>query len=95
MTSRRTPSDIQIHIEIWGVHYSWLRPRALRPRRDYKLSSRGIIIIIIIKLIDVSVPSDRNTLTKVIVKLSKYKDLEIKTNENMGKEDRDCVGYCW
>ena len=48
-----------------------------------------------IKLIDVSVPSDRNTLTKVIVKLSKYKDLEIKTNENMGKEDRDCVGYCW
>ena len=48
-----------------------------------------------IKLIDVSVPSDRNTSTKVIVKLSKYKDLEIKTNENMGKEDRDCVGYCW
>ena len=31
------------------------------------------------KLIDVSVPSDRNTSTKVIEKLSKYKDLEIET----------------
>ena len=31
------------------------------------------------KLIDVSVPSDRNTPTKVIEKLSKYKDLEIET----------------
>ena len=29
------------------------------------------------KLIDVSVPADRNTSTKVIEKLSKYKDLEI------------------
>ena len=31
------------------------------------------------KLIDVSVPSDRNTSTKVNEKLTKYKDLEIKT----------------
>ena len=31
------------------------------------------------KLIDVTVPSDRNTYTKVIEKLSKYKDLEIET----------------
>ena len=30
------------------------------------------------KLIDVSVPADRNTSTKVIEKLSKYKDLKIK-----------------
>ena len=29
------------------------------------------------KLIDVSVPSDQNTLTKVTEKISKYKDLEI------------------
>ena len=44
------------------------------------------------KLIDVSVPSDRNTSTKVIEKLSKYKDLEI---ENVGNENRDSSGYCW
>ena len=31
------------------------------------------------KLIDVSVPSNQNTLTKVIEKLSKYKDFEIET----------------
>ena len=31
------------------------------------------------KLTDVSVPSDRNTSTKVIEKRSKYKDLEIET----------------
>ena len=31
------------------------------------------------KLTDVSVPSDRNTSTKVSEKLSKYKDLEIET----------------
>ena len=31
------------------------------------------------KLTDVSVPSDRNTLMKVIEKFSKYKDLEIET----------------
>ena len=36
------------------------------------------------KLIDVSVPSDRNTSTKVIEKLSKYKDLEIKTTRMWG-----------
>ena len=47
------------------------------------------------KLIDVSVPSDRNTLTKVIEKLSKYKNLEIETTRMWGNEDRDCAGYCW
>ena len=36
------------------------------------------------KLIDVSVPSDRNTSTKVIEKLSKYKDLEIETTRMWG-----------
>ena len=36
------------------------------------------------KLIDVSVPSDRNTSTKVIEKLSKYKDLEIETARMWG-----------
>ena len=36
------------------------------------------------KLIEVSVPSDRNTSTKVIEKLSKYKDLEIKTTRIWG-----------
>ena len=37
------------------------------------------------KLIDVSVPSDRNTSTKVIEKLSKHKDLEIETMRMSGK----------
>ena len=36
------------------------------------------------KLIDVSVPSDRNTSTKVIEKLSKYKDLKIETARMWG-----------
>ena len=36
------------------------------------------------KLIDVSVPSDRNTSMKVIEKLSKYKDLEIETTRMWG-----------
>ena len=36
------------------------------------------------KLIDVSVPSDRNTLMKVIEKPSKYKDLEIETTRMWG-----------
>ena len=36
------------------------------------------------KLIDVSVPSDRNTLMKVIEKFSKYKDLEIETKRMWG-----------
>ena len=36
------------------------------------------------KLIDVSLPSDRNTSTKVIEKLSKYKDLEIETTTMWG-----------
>ena len=36
------------------------------------------------KHIDVSVPSDRNTSTKVIEKLSKYKDLEIETTRMSG-----------
>ena len=36
------------------------------------------------KLMDVSVPSDPNTSTKVIEKLSKYKDLEIKTTRMWG-----------
>ena len=33
------------------------------------------------KLIDVSVPSDQNTSTKVTEKISKYKDLEIKITQ--------------
>ena len=36
------------------------------------------------KLIDVSVPSDRNTSTKVIEKLSKYKDLDIESTRMWG-----------
>ena len=36
------------------------------------------------KLIDVSVPSDRNTSTKAIEKVSKYKDLEIETTRMWG-----------
>ena len=36
------------------------------------------------KLIDVSVPSDRNTLMKVIEKFPKYKDLEIETKRMWG-----------
>ena len=36
------------------------------------------------KLTDVSVPSDRNTLMKVIEKFSKYKDLEIETTTKNG-----------
>ena len=36
------------------------------------------------KLIDVSVPSDRNTSTKVNEKLSKYKDLEFETTRMWG-----------
>ena len=36
------------------------------------------------KRIDVSVPSDRNTSTKVIEKLSKYKDLEIEITRMWG-----------
>ena len=36
------------------------------------------------KLIDVSVPSDRKTSTKVIEKLSKHKDLEIETMRMWG-----------
>ena len=47
-----------------------------------------IIIIIIIffqtktcKFLDMAVPSDRNTSVKVSEKLSKYKDLEIKTSQ--------------
>ena len=43
-----------------------------------------IIIIIIIIIIDVSIPPDRNTSTKVIEKLSKYKDLEIETMRMWG-----------
>ena len=36
------------------------------------------------KLIDMAVPSDRNTSVKVIEKLSKYKDLEIETSRMWG-----------
>ena len=36
------------------------------------------------KLTDVSVPSDRNTLAKVIEKLLKWKDLEIETTRMWG-----------
>ena len=36
------------------------------------------------KLIDVSVPSDRNTSTRAIENLSKYKDLEIETTRMWG-----------
>ena len=36
------------------------------------------------KLIDVSVPSDRNTSTKAIEELSKYKDLEMETTRMWG-----------
>ena len=55
---------------------------------DRKLSAKKPDIVIkdntnrCCKLIDVSVPSgDRNTTTKVIEKLSKYKDLEIETTQ--------------
>ena len=37
------------------------------------------------KLTDVSVPSDRNTLMKVIEKFSKYKDLDLKPRQRMGR----------
>ena len=52
---------------------------------DWELSANKPDIVIkdhanqCCKLIDVSVPSDRNTLMKVIEKFSKYKDLEIET----------------
>ena len=36
------------------------------------------------KLMDVSVPTDQNTLMQVIEKLSKYKDLEIETTRMWG-----------
>ena len=36
------------------------------------------------KLINMAVPSDRNTFVKVTEKLSKYKDLEIETSRKWG-----------
>ena len=42
------------------------------------------------KLINMAVPSDRNTSRKVIEKLSKYKDLEIGSNQDVGDEHRNC-----
>ena len=47
------------------------------------------------KLIYVLVPSDRNTSTKVIEKLTKYKDLEIETPRMREMRTEDCVGYFW
>ena len=59
-------------------------------RTDKELSANKPEIVIkdhanrCCKLKDVSVPSDRNTSTKVIEKLSKYKDLEIETMRMWG-----------
>ena len=46
------------------------------------------------KLIDVWVPSDRDTSTKVIEKLSKYKDLEIEEKKERGMRI-ETADYCW
>ena len=57
---------------------------------DRELSANKLDIVIkdhanrCCKLIDVSVPSDQNTLTKVIEKLLKWKDLEIETTRMWG-----------
>ena len=57
---------------------------------DWKLSANKPDIVIKdhanrwCKLIDVSVPSDRNTSTKVIEKLSKYKDFDIENTRMWG-----------
>ena len=42
------------------------------------------------KLINMAIPSGRNTSVKVIEKLSKYKDLEIEVTQDEGDEHRNC-----
>jgi len=42
------------------------------------------------------VPFDRNTSTKVIEKLPKYKDLEIETTRLWGiRTETACAAHCW
>ena len=45
--------------------------------------------------IDMSIPTERNTSLKTMEKLTKYKDLEIEMEENVGNENNNCTSDHW